>query len=137
QDANRLVGSLAHEASVLPIQGPPGSGKTFTGARMIVELVKQGRRVGITAVSHKVIGNLLEEVCRTAAKNGVLLKAVQKASEGSHCQHAAVIAEDNEGVLDALTTRSAQVAAGSAFMWAREDMEYSVDVLFVDEAGQM
>jgi len=137
QDANRLVGSLAHEASVLPIQGPPGSGKTFTGARMIVELVKQGRRVGITAVSHKVIGNLLHEVCRTAAKNGTPLKAVQKASDGSHCEHAAVIAEDNEGVRDALSTGTAQVAAGSAWMWAREDMADSVDVLFVDEAGQM
>lgn len=49
QDAKVLVGSLAKKASVLPIQGPPGSGKTFTGARMIVELVKQGGRVGVTA----------------------------------------------------------------------------------------
>jgi predicted RecB family nuclease len=135
--ARNLTHLLPLQPSVLPIQGPPGSGKTFTGARMIVELVRQGRRVGITAVSHKVIGNLLDEVCRTAAKNGVPLKAVQKASEGSHCQHSAVIAEDNQGVLDALTTRSAQVAAGSAWMWAREDMADSVDVLFVDEAGQM
>jgi len=137
QDAKRLVRSLAHEASVLPIQGPPGSGKTFTGARMIVELVRQGRRVGITAVSHKVIGNLLDEVCRTAKTNGIPLRAVQKASEGSHCEHGAVIAEDNEGVRNALSTHSAQVGAGSAWMWAREDMADSVDVLFVDEAGQM
>jgi len=135
--AKALVGSLAQEASVLPIQGPPGSGKTFTGARMIVELVKQGRRVGITAVSHKVIGNLLDEVCSTAAKNGISLKAVQKASEGNECQHSAVIAEDNQGVRNALSTGIAQVAAGSAWMWAREDMADSVDVLFVDEAGQM
>jgi Ni2+-binding GTPase involved in maturation of urease and hydrogenase len=136
--AKALVRSLALEASVLPIQGPPGSGKTFTGARMIVELVRQGRRVGITAVSHKVVSNLLDEVCRTAAKLGVPLRAVQKASEGNHCQHASVIrAEDNQGVLDALTTGSAQVAAGSAWLWAREDVANSVDVLFVDEAGQM
>jgi predicted RecB family nuclease len=135
--AKNLTHLLPLQPSVLPIQGPPGSGKTFTGARMIVELVRQGRRVGITAVSHKVIGNLLDEVCRTAAKNGISLKAVQKASEGSHCQHAAVIAEDNQGVLDALTTGSAHVAGGSAWMWAREDMADSVDVLFVDEAGQM
>jgi predicted RecB family nuclease len=136
-DAKVLVASLARQASVLPIQGPPGSGKTFTGARMIVELVKQGRRVGITAVSHKVIGNLLDEVCRTAAQNGIPLKAVQKASDESHCQHAAVVAEDNQGVCDALSEGTAQVAAGSAWMWARHDMADSVDVLFVDEAGQM
>jgi predicted RecB family nuclease len=138
KDATALVGSLAQEASVLPIQGPPGSGKTFTGARMIVELVRLGRRVGITAVSHKVVSNLLDEVCRTAAKFGVPLTAVQKAREGSHCQHATVIrAEDNQGVLGALTSGSAQVGAGSAWLWAREEMANSVDVLFVDEAGQM
>ena len=135
--AKILTQLLPRQPSVLPIQGPPGSGKTFTGARMIVELVRQGRRVGITAVSHKVIGNLLDEVCRTAAKNGVPLKAVQKASEGSHCQHAAVIAEDNQGVCDALHAGAANVGAGSAWMWAREEMAGSVDVLFVDEAGQM
>ena len=45
---------------VLPIQGPPGAGKTFTAARMICELVHQGARVGITANSHKVIVNLLD-----------------------------------------------------------------------------
>jgi predicted RecB family nuclease len=136
--AKVLVASLAQDASVLPIQGPPGSGKTFTGARMIVELVEQGRRVGITAVSHKVICNLLDEVCSTAAKRGIPLKAVQKASDGSHCQHPAVTAAKNpQGILNALHTGSAQVAAGSAWLWADEDMADSVDVLFVDEAGQM
>ncbi len=56
--AKRL--GLALDHSVLAIQGPPGSGKTFTGARMIVELVRAGKRVGVTANSHKVIGNLLD-----------------------------------------------------------------------------
>jgi uncharacterized protein len=136
--AKALVKSLAREASVLPIQGPPGSGKTFTGARMIVELVRQGRRVGITAVSHKVISNLLGEACLTASRAGVPLRAVQKASDGDECQHPAVMhAKDNQAVLNALTTGSAKVAAGSAWLWAREEMANSVDVLFVDEAGQM
>ena len=47
---------------MLAIQGPPGAGKTFTGARMICELIRQGKKVGITAMSHKVIRNLLDEV---------------------------------------------------------------------------
>src|SRR6185312_1535537 len=41
--AKRIAQSLDHE--VLPIQGPPGSGKTFTGARMVLELVRAGKRV--------------------------------------------------------------------------------------------
>ena len=55
------------DRSVLPIQGPPGAGKTFTGARMICQLVNQGKKVGITAVSHKVIRKLLDEVLKTCA----------------------------------------------------------------------
>jgi predicted RecB family nuclease len=54
----RLEGSLAEAAlsldrSYLFVQGPPGSGKTWNGARMAIALIKQGRRVGVTALSHK------------------------------------------------------------------------------------
>src|SRR2546427_11027116 len=54
--ANRIV--LALEDSVFAIQGPPGSGKTYTGARMICELVKLGKRIGVAALSHKAIRQL-------------------------------------------------------------------------------
>ena len=62
--------ALALDGGVLAVQGPPGAGKTFTGARMIVDLVRAGRRVGVTAGSHKVIGNLLDDVVRAAAEEG-------------------------------------------------------------------
>lgn len=136
--AKLMVRSLASEPSVLPIQGPPGSGKTFSGARMIVELVKDGRRVGITAVSHKVITNLLREVCRYALEVGVPLRAIQKSNGDDECQEPAVTqAEDNQAVLSAITGRTAQVAAGTAWLWARPEMANSLDVLLLDEAGQM
>jgi predicted RecB family nuclease len=137
--ARGLVGTLADEPSVLPIQGPPGTGKTFTGARMVVELVQQGRKVGITAVSHKVISNLLHEACRTAGEMGLSLRAIQKANEGDECQHPMVrqAKKSNKAVLDALTSGTEQVAAGTAWLWARAEMAQSVDVLIVDEAAQM
>jgi predicted RecB family nuclease len=138
ESGKALVRSLACETSVLPIQGPPGSGKTFTGGRMIVELVRQGRRVGVTAASHKVISTLLREVCSAAKESKVCVPMIQKARVGDECEDTSVIkAESNEAVLDALTRGSAKVAAGSAWLWAREEMGNSVDVLFVDEAGQM
>jgi len=62
--ACRIVSAL--EDSVFAIQGPPGAGKTFTGARMICELVKEGKKIGITALSHKVIRKLLDEVVDAA-----------------------------------------------------------------------
>ncbi|MGB6631897.1 MAG: TM0106 family RecB-like putative nuclease [Terriglobales bacterium] len=138
QAAKDLVRTLADEPSVLPIQGPPGTGKTFTGARMIVELVKQGRRVGITAVSHRVISNLLREVCRASVELGLPLRAVQKANEEDECRNPMVQqAESNQAVLDALANGAALVAAGTAWLWARAEMAQSVDVLVVDEAAQM
>lgn len=136
--AKDIVQRLPRQASVLPIQGPPGSGKTFTAARMIMELVSHGKRAGITAVSHKVISNLLREVCRLADETGVRLKAVQKANDGDECEHTMVgQADSNEAVLQALAGVVVKVVAGSAWLWAREEMANSVDVLFVDEAGQM
>ena len=65
---------------VLPVQGPPGAGKTYTGARMICELVSKGARVGITANSHKVIDNLLQEALSAADERGVAVSAVRKIS---------------------------------------------------------
>jgi superfamily I DNA and/or RNA helicase len=43
----------------------------------------------------------------------------------------------NQEILDALAQGEAQVAAGTAWLWARSEMSGSVDVLFIDEAGQM
>jgi superfamily I DNA and/or RNA helicase len=43
----------------------------------------------------------------------------------------------NDDVIEALDTGAATVAAGTAWLWSREDMMRKVDVLFVDEAGQM
>jgi predicted RecB family nuclease len=138
ESARQLVRSLSSQPCVLPIQGPPGSGKTYSGARMIVELVGDGRRVGITAVSHKVITNLLHEVCRYAADVGVPLRAIQKCNDGDQCREAAVTqAEDNQAVSNAIRGGSAHVAAGTAWLWARPEMANSVDVLFLDEAGQI
>lgn len=42
--AQRVCRSV--DFGVLPIQGPPGAGKTYTGARLIADLIAQGARVG-------------------------------------------------------------------------------------------
>ncbi len=134
--ARRLA--VALDGGVLPVQGPPGSGKTFLGARMICALVRAGRKVGVTAVSHKVIRNLLEETLRAAQEEGVDLHCLQKVSDGSG-EPADGIEEtgDNGELLGALQGGEAPVGAGTVWVWARPDFEGSVDVLVVDEAGQM
>lgn len=126
------------ERSVLAIQGPPGSGKTYTASRMICELLKRGKRVGITANSHKVIANLLEAVFAAAEDAGIAnLPCHQKVSTlPSDPLKGVTYTTDNKACLTALQS-GCQLAAGTAWMWARPDFEHSVDVLFIDEAGQM
>jgi uncharacterized protein len=135
-DSAKQVG-LRLDGSTLAIQGPPGSGKTFTGARMILELVRAGRTVGITAQSHKVIGNMLDEVCE-AAPEGLVIRAMQKADEADRCNAEIVkCVGDNKDVLRALAAGEIDIAAGTGWMWSRADFIGAVDTLFVDEAGQM
>ena len=62
--------ALALDGNVLAIQGPPGTGKTYTGGHVICALVRAGLRVGVTAVSHKVIVNLLEAAATLAREDG-------------------------------------------------------------------
>ncbi len=136
-DAAKRLG-LSLDGGVLPVQGPPGSGKTYTGARMVCELVRAGKRVGITAVSHKVIRNLIDEVVKAADEADLALTCVQKVSGKAKNEGSAVLEfTDNGKVRDALENGTAQVGAGTAWLWAREEFFESVDVLFVDEAGQM
>jgi uncharacterized protein len=130
--------SVNLEESVLAIQGPPGAGKTYTAARMICQLVKQGRKVGISANSHKVIANLLESVVKAAAEEAIQnLTCVQKVNELPTCPASGVTyVTDNVAPLAALNGGS-QIVAATAWMWSRAEYLEAVDVLFIDEAGQM
>ena len=132
--AIRVVRALDY--SVLPVQGPPGAGKTFMGARIILDLVRAGKRVGICATSHKVIGNLLDATCDAAREGGYTIRGIQKADEEDRCDSQEIEIGGNPQVLEALHAGGVQLAAGTAWLWSREDMVGSVDVLFVDEAGQ-
>ena len=134
QAAIRISGHLAE--GILPIQGPPGAGKTHTAARMICEFVHQGKTVGITANSHKVIRHLIDGVIKAADEDGIALQCCQKAFEVEQAQHRLSFARTNEDLLHSLG-HSAQVGGGTAWFWSRPDAFESVDVLVVDEAAQM
>jgi predicted RecB family nuclease len=159
--AVRLAATL--DRTTLAIQGPPGAGKTYAGAQMIRALVRAGKKVGVTAGSHKVIRNLLDAVraqerdagaplaapdaggqlrldldASTALKPIVLGHKCDPEDEGDEGELAPVLEFDkNEAALAALASGEIHILGGTTWLWARGEAVDSVDVLFVDEAGQM
>jgi len=126
----------AIDGGVFPIQGPPGAGKTHTGAAMVCALVDAGKTVGVTANSHKVIRNFLDGVLRAAGEMGVDVQCIQKPSEVEVDQPRYRFASTNPVLLAAIGNGS-NVAGATAWLWASPDAAEAVDVLFIDEAAQM
>lgn len=58
------------DGSYLCIQGPPGSGKSYTAALAICELIRRGRRVGVSSTSHRAISNVMEKALRMLSQAG-------------------------------------------------------------------
>ncbi|MGH7617323.1 MAG: TM0106 family RecB-like putative nuclease [Gemmatimonadaceae bacterium] len=137
--AVQVVQRLDH--TLLAVQGPPGSGKTYTGARMISALVAGGKRIGVTGPSHKAIINLLAEVCRSERSEGSAVRPIRIAhlAKKDEVDVPAPITRltDNDDARRALAGGEMDVVGGTAWLWARPDMAGSVDVILVDEAGQV
>ena len=118
------------------IQGPPGAGKTYTASHVIVELLRRGKTVGISSNSHKAIDNLLDAVYRVATKEGVDFVGLQKISEddGAADSRTRIRRETDANVFDDC---SANLVAGTAWLFARPALDQRFDYLFIDEAGQV
>jgi predicted RecB family nuclease len=136
REAIRLAFELDH--GVLPIQGPPGTGKTFTGSHMILELVKAGKKVGVTAVGHETIRNVLRSVCEHAEAQGYTeFQCLHKGKLKEDSPEALHAFDDNDRIAGLFATDDYRLLGGTSWLWANERFRDSVDVLFIDEAGQM
>jgi predicted RecB family nuclease len=130
---------ISLQESTFAIQGPPGAGKTYAGARMICELVKNGLKVGVTALSHKVKRNLLESVVQAAIEKGLkdMVRCLDRDPDGEESDVISVAKKNNEEAWSALEKGTKNVVGGVSWLWAPEKAFECVDVLFIDEAGQM
>ncbi|HTU82331.1 MAG TPA: TM0106 family RecB-like putative nuclease [Candidatus Acidoferrales bacterium] len=139
RSVSELVASL--EGSHLVVQGPPGSGKSTIGASFIVDLLAAGKRVGVLANGHKAIHNLLRKVEETAVLRGTSFRGVQKftkENEGSRYESPLGVpmvrpVADAKEILEA----PHELAAGTPWLFSRDDLTGRYDVLVVDEAGQI
>ena len=146
--ALRAAGESAEDAAVrvasqldggyLAVQGPPGAGKTYTAARIALQLASEGKRVAVTATAHKVIARLLEEIAAAAAAAAQPLRVVQKCDDDEFCTVAgATRAPRNQDVVAALDAGVVDVVGGTAWVFADETVAGRFDTLIVDEAAQM
>jgi uncharacterized protein len=127
------------DRSVLVIQGPPGTGKTWTGARLALDLIRRGVRVGVTATSHKAINTLLAAIDEAADEVGLAFRGWKKKANDADNDYASDRVVSSKAVPSEAADEGGPVLlhAGTAWHWSRGDAGESVDVLFVDEAGQV
>jgi uncharacterized protein len=133
EELKRLVADL--DESYLFIQGPPGCGKTWTGARLIISLMAAGKRIGVAALSHKAINNLLTEVEEVARSSGVVFSGLKKCGDEDDRFDGEFVENTYEN--SDCESLGVSLLAGTSWLFSREGMEGRIDYLFVDEAGQL
>lgn len=130
EDLARLV--VRMDSSCLGIQGPPGTGKTYTGARLIRELVAAGKKVAICAYSHAAIDNLLQEVRKIVPEETKILR-----NRGDSIIEG--VKHVKQDFFKKWSTGQYDILGGTSWAMSNQQLidSASIDVLVIDEAGQM
>jgi DNA replication ATP-dependent helicase Dna2 len=117
------------------VHGPPGTGKTYTLARMVAELVDRGEQVLVSAFTNRAVDNALEaledegvtDIVRYGTESGVRedMQSYRLDTSGDPAECASRL-ED-----------ASVVAATTAACGSRALRTQQFDVAVVDEAGQL
>jgi predicted RecB family nuclease len=123
--------------SYVAIQGPPGTGKTFSGAHIIYELIRAKQRVGITAMSHAAIDNLLHATYEVFIEHNDV-GALRAIRQGARPADGGLEGVRYNPKKEELESNNFNLIAGTTWLWSRAGLRgFPVDVLVVDEAGQL
>jgi len=115
------------------IQGPPGTGKTWMLAHLARLLVKDGRRVFVTALTHRAIHNALNKIARVD-------EAIPVCKVGE-ARHASDLQVDNYETFS--QSRFAEISGGYVVggtpfaLQSKRLANVEFDVVLFDEASQI
>ena len=116
--------------SYVAVQGPPGSGKTYLGTRVIKRLIELGYKIGIVAQSHAVIENVLDKLYELDSNLPIAKKqhSDNSVTKPWHTDKIEVFASlQNKGY----------AIGGTSWNFAREAIkELDLDLMVIEEAGQ-
>ena len=141
---NAIISAIqTMDNSCLCIQGPPGSGKSFTAKHVISALVKQGKRIGIMSNSHAAILHLLTSVIKElpdsniAKVGGFKTQAVFKEIYPEQ-DYPNFYYRGGMSFTKSQPYQSFSVIGATAYAFVKDVVhEDPLDFLFVDEASQV
>ncbi|MGZ5378525.1 MAG: TM0106 family RecB-like putative nuclease [Mycobacterium sp.] len=119
------------DSSYLAVHGPPGTGKTFTSAKVIARLVNEHAwRIGVVAQSHAVVENLLGCVIEAGVSPD---RVGKKKSAGAPWREV-----DEKDYAAFIAGTEGCVIGGTAWDFANSGRvpRLALDLLVVEEAGQ-
>jgi predicted RecB family nuclease len=137
----KVIASL--DKTCLCIQGPPGSGKTYTAKHVIQALVNDGKRVGIMSNSHAAIMNLMKELPQLLPNANLAKVGGYKKKDLFRIDYPEDIYPNLEFRTGMSFTKKApyenfSVVGATVYGFAKDICyEHPLDYLFVDEASQV
>ncbi|OBF92478.1 nuclease [Mycobacterium sp. 852002-51152_SCH6134967] len=130
--ADITAAALDLESSYLAVHGPPGTGKTYTAARIIARLVNDHQwRVGVVAQSHAVVENLFRDLIKAGVDSERIAK--KDCPDDVGCQ-----AIDKDEYAAFIADHAGCVIGGTAWDFANDTRveARSLNLLVIEEAGQ-
>jgi superfamily I DNA and/or RNA helicase len=121
--------------SYLTIQGPPGSGKTYTAKHVIADLLRHGKKIGISSNSHKAINHLLLNTAQYCKKEGINAYFACTKDTDEALSQLGIDIYKNKKIASHM--QASCVIGTTAWGFAHKDLENAFDYLFIDEAGQV